>query len=283
MGWWGCPKSCKKNSGDSVVAQNKPHTAALLEVASVVMAFGGVTALMDVNMTVPQGGIKAVIGPNGAGKTTLFNIITGMQAPTEGQITFDGRVINDLMPHQVAALGISRTFQTVELFDNLTVLENVMVGRHMRSHSQFVACGLSLPLIRRQERRLRSRAAEILEFIGLGAKGDAMADSLPLGERKILEIGRALATEPRLLCLDEPAAGLNETETETAACLIQAIKDKGITVLLVEHDMKVIMNISDEIMVLNYGQKIAEGAPVEIQCNPKVVEAYLGDSECLLV
>jgi branched-chain amino acid transport system ATP-binding protein len=256
-------------------------TETILEVESLLMAFGGVTALMDVNLKVPRGAIKAVIGPNGAGKTTLFNIITGVLAPTEGQIKYEGRVISGLKSHQIAALGISRTFQTVELFDNLTVLENVLVGRHMRCNSLFMACGMHLPMIRRQEKQLKSQAEEILDFIGLSDKGNTMADGLPLGERKILEIGRALATEPQLVCLDEPAAGLNETETEVAAGLIQSIKERGITVLLVEHDMNVIMNISDEIMVLNYGEKIAEGTPSEIQCNPKVVEAYLGDSECL--
>jgi branched-chain amino acid transport system ATP-binding protein len=255
----------------------------ILEVEALIKSFGGVTALMDVNLKVPRGAIKAVIGPNGAGKTTLFNIITGTLAPTEGQVKFNSSVISGLKPHHIAALGISRTFQTVELFENMTVLENVMTGQHLHCRSAFMACGLSLPMIRRQERELIARAEEILAFIGLGAKADAMADSLPLGERKILEIGRALATEPQLICLDEPAAGLNETETETAARLIQAIKAKGITVLLVEHDMHVIMNISDEIMVLNYGEKIAEGTPAQIQCNPNVIEAYLGDSECVFV
>ena len=260
----------------------KAQTETILDVEALIKSFGGVTALMDVELHVPRGAIKAVIGPNGAGKTTLFNIITGALLPTEGQVKFNGRVISNLKAHEIAAYGISRTFQTVELFDNMTVLENVLVGRHLHCRSSFLACGLRLLKIRDQERRLIARAEEILTFIGLHAKADARADSLPLGERKILEIGRALATDPQLICLDEPAAGLNETESETAAELIQAIKAKGITVLLVEHDMNVIMNISDEIMVLNYGEKIADGTPDQIRCNPRVIEAYLGDSECTL-
>jgi len=241
------------------------------------MAFGGVTALMNIHLHVAKNTITAVIGPNGAGKTTLFNIITGMLVPTEGEIRFLGQPISRRKPHEIAAMGISRTFQTVELFDNMTVLENVMTGRHLRIKSCFFGCGLSLPSLRRQEKELRSQAMALLDFIDLADKSDMAAGSLPLGERKILEIGRALATEPQLVCLDEPAAGLNETETERAAHLIQAIKDKGITILLVEHDMKMIMNISDEIIVLNYGEKIAEGTPEQIRKNPQVIAAYLGD------
>jgi branched-chain amino acid transport system ATP-binding protein len=249
----------------------------LLEVEELVMSFGGLTALMNIHLRVAAGTITAVIGPNGAGKTTLFNTITGVLAPTEGEIRFNGQPISGKKPHQVAALGISRTFQTVELFDNMTVLENVLTGRHRRIHRGFFGCGLSLPYQRRQEKELRAQAMELLDFIGLAHKAEMSADVLPLGERKILEIGRALATEPRLVCLDEPAAGLNETETENAARLIQTIKEKGITVLLVEHDMKVIMTISDVIAVLNYGEKIAEGTPEQIRKNPQVIAAYLGD------
>lgn len=248
----------------------------ILEVNRLVMAFGGLMALSNLSFHVKRGMIKAIIGPNGAGKTTLFNIITGSFPPTEGSVRFNGSPIEHLKAHKIAGQGISRTFQTVELFGNMTVLENVMLGCHTRVRPSFLASGLRLPLAVRQESRIRENAMKILKFIGLADKFNAPAESLPLGEQKILEIGRALASEPELICLDEPAAGLNETETYVASSLIRAINAKGITILLVEHDMKVIMNISDEIVVLNYGQKIAEGPPEKIQNNTRVIEAYLG-------
>jgi len=250
-----------------------------LEVANLVKRFGGLVAVSEVNFSVIPGQIKAIIGPNGAGKTTIFNLITGIEPPSTGQIKFKERELNGLKPHRISALGISRTFQHVELYNNMSVLENVMVGRHPRTFSGMLSAAFRLPKAKREEKAIVEEAMERLKFVGLDASAEESAANLPFGQQRLLEFARALATEPELLLLDEPAAGLNIKETEEVGGLIRRIRDMGITVLLVEHDMSLVMNISDEVMVLNYGEKIAEGTPSKIQNNEDVIAAYLGVDE----
>lgn len=249
----------------------------LLETQNLHRFFGGLHAVNDVSVKVRQGHIKAVIGPNGAGKTTFFNLIAGMLAPQEGQIFFDGRKITAQKPHIVAGMGIARTFQTTRLFGQMTVLENMMMGRHLRMHSGFLACMLNLPQTWRQEKESKARALEILGNFGLLDTAREIASNLPFGRQRIVEIARCLAMEPSLLLLDEPAAGLNIYETKELAELILKIRDQGITCLVVEHDMSLVMNISDEVVVLDQGIKIAEGHPRTIQRDPEVIRIYLGD------
>jgi branched-chain amino acid transport system ATP-binding protein len=253
---------------------------ALLEVGGVSKRFGGVHAVQDVSFRVEQGMIKAIIGPNGAGKTTLFNLVSGFAEPDQGTIHLAGEPIHGRQPHQVAARGLARTFQHIKLFAGMTALENVMVGRHLRGRSGFVSGMLHLPRSRREDRDSRDRARELMDFLGIAALADAEATQLAYGQQRAVELARALALEPRIVLLDEPAAGLNMRETRELAGLVCRIRERGITVLLVEHDMSLVMGISDEVAVLSYGEKIADADPRTVQRDPEVVRIYLGDEEC---
>lgn len=249
----------------------------ILEINNLDKSFGGLQAVQGVSFSVQENSIKAVIGPNGAGKTTLFNLISGTLPLDAGTTTFHDQEIQGLQPYQIATLGIARTYQNIKLFPGMTALENVMVGRHPQSQAGFMAGMFNLPAARTEEKAIRQKAMELLELLEIGELADTDATSLAFGQQRGVEFARALAAEPSLLLLDEPAAGLNMNETAEVARLITKIRDLGITVLLVEHDMSLVMDISDEIVVLSFGQKIAEDIPAAIQQNKEVIKIYLGD------
>ena len=247
-----------------------------LVLQSVAKNFGGLTAVDDLDLAVPEGAILSLIGPNGAGKTTVFNMITGVYPPTRGRIQFRGKTLNQLRSSRIIAQGIARTFQNIRLFKSMTVLENVQVGMHCRTRSGAVRALLKTPFEKQEERQITEKALEILNYLELAAFRNEYASNLPYGVQRRLEIGRALATRPKLLLLDEPAAGMNPRETAELMELITRLRDTGLTIFLVEHDMKLVMGISEIVVVLDHGLKIAEGTPREIQTNDSVIEAYLG-------
>lgn len=251
----------------------------LLSVRNVSKHFGGIAALHQVSFEIHPGQIKGLIGPNGAGKTTLFNLVSGVFRPNSGEIQYRDHDIGHLPSHQIAHLGLARTFQNVRLFPNLTVLQNVMVGSAARFKPNIMAAALRLPQLERQESECRDQAEHLLEFVGLKEYAQQSAAALPFGQQRLLEIARALATRPQLLLLDEPAAGLSVPERATLVKLIKEIQSRGITMLLVEHDMGLVMKVCDEIVVLEFGTKIAEGRPEEIRQNRRVIVAYLGEDQ----
>ncbi|MCX7238940.1 MAG: ABC transporter ATP-binding protein [Burkholderiales bacterium] len=249
---------------------------ALLEVKDLSIHFGGVKAVQNVSFSIDAGIVYAVIGPNGAGKTTLFNLITGIYTPTSGTITLDGESIVGKSPDELARRGVARTFQNLQICMNMSALENVMVGAHLRLDRNLLKAALRWPALRARDRDLQQEAAELMRFVGLHNFIEARADAMPYGALKRLEIARALAMKPRLIFLDEPAAGLNPKETIEVDALVRKVADAGVTVVLVEHDMKMVMNLSERILVLDYGKKLTEGSGQEVRNNPDVIAAYLG-------